>query len=99
MGWLAATIGIIALVIFAIVYPGFRKFLLVLFGLSVASGVGLYLYSEHESSERQKRERLARSLIQESQVDFQNLALSNEYGSWKLKGLIKIPDTPSRRSN
>jgi uncharacterized membrane protein len=53
MGWLAAIIAIVAITLFAIVYPGFRKFLLILFAAVVALGVGLYLYFENESRQSQ----------------------------------------------
>jgi predicted membrane-bound spermidine synthase len=89
MGWLAAIIAIVAITLFAIVYPGFRKFLLILFAAVVALGVGLYLYFENESRQSQKRELIARSLIQNSEVEFQKLVMTNDYGSWRIKGLVK----------
>lgn len=89
MTWLATIIAIIAVVFFAIAYPGFRKFLLVLFVGLIAAGVGIYLYFENESRQREKRELLARSLIRNSEVEFQNLVMSDSYGSWKIKGLVK----------
>jgi hypothetical protein len=89
MAWLATIIAIIAIVFFAIAHPGFRKFLLGLFVALIAAGVGIYLYFENESREREKRELLARSLIGNLEVEFQNLVMSNNYGSWKIKGLVK----------
>jgi len=93
MGWLAAIIAIIAIIVFAIVYPGFRKFLVISFAAVVALGIGGYLYSESESRQRQKQELqelIARSLIQNSEIEFQNLVMGNDhYGSWKIKGLVK----------
>lgn len=89
MTWLATIIAIIAIVFFAIAYPGFRKFLLGLFGLLVAAGVAIYLYEQNESRERGKREQVARSLIGSSEVELQNLTMSNDFGSWKIKGLVK----------
>jgi hypothetical protein len=89
MVWLAAIIAIIAFVFFAIAYPGFRKFLLGSFVALIATGVGIYLYSENESRQREKRELLARSLIKNSEVEFQNLVMSSDFGTYKIKGLVK----------
>jgi len=89
MTWLAAIIAIIAIVFFAITHPGFRKFLLILFVGLIAAGVGLYLYSENESRQYEKRQLLAQSLIGTTEVEFQNLVMSNSYGSWMIKGLVK----------
>jgi uncharacterized membrane protein len=86
MAWL---IAVIAIVFFAIAFPGFRKVLLVLFVVLIAAGVGIYLYSEQATRQREERELLARSLIKTSEVEFQNLVMSNNYGSWKIKGLVK----------
>jgi hypothetical protein len=87
--WLAAIIAIIAIVFFAIAYPGFRKFLLVLFAGLIAASIGMYLYFENESRQREKRELQARSLIRSSDVEFQSLVMSESYGFWKIKGLVK----------
>ena len=43
MTWLTALIALIAIVFFAIAYPGFRKFLLVLFVGLVGAGVAIYV--------------------------------------------------------
>ena len=48
MTWLTAIIAILAIVFFAIAYPGFRKFLLILFVGLIAAGVGIYLYFENK---------------------------------------------------
>ena len=86
MVWL---IAIIAIAFFVIAYPGFRKFLLVLFVGLIAAGVAIYFYFENELRQREKRELFARSLIGDLEVELQNLVMSNNYGSWKIKGLIK----------
>jgi hypothetical protein len=82
MVWL---IAILAIVFFAIAYSGFRKFLLGSFIAMIAIGIGIYLYVENEQYQREKR----RSLVSSSDVDFQNLVLGNQYGSWNIKGLVK----------
>jgi uncharacterized membrane protein len=89
MTWLTALIALIAIVFFAIAYPGFRKFLLVLFVGLVGAGVAIYLYFQNDLRQREKRELQARSLIRSSEVEFQNLIMSDSYGSWKVKGLVK----------
>lgn len=89
MTWLATIIAIIAIVFFAIAYPGFRTFLLGLFGLIVAASFATYLYIQNADRENEKRTLAARSLIVNSEVEFQNLTMSNDYGSWKIKSLVK----------
>jgi hypothetical protein len=90
MAWLAAVIAIIVIVFFAIAHPGFRRFLFGLFVAIIAACIGIYFYFDNESRQREKRELLARSLIGNSEVEFQNLVMSNSYGStWKIKGLVK----------
>jgi hypothetical protein len=89
MAWLAAIIAIIAIIFFAIAHPGFRRFLLGLFVAIIAACVGLYLYVQNETRQQEKRQELARSLIKNSEVEFQNLVMSNNYGSWRIKGLVK----------
>ena len=82
MTWLTALIALIAIVFFAIAYPGFRKFLLVLFVGLVGAGVAIYLYFQNDLRQREKRELQARSLIRSSEVEFQNLIMSD---SWILE--------------
>src|SRR5262245_2643407 len=89
MGWLAAVIAIIAIVGFAIAFPGFRKFLLILAVVLVALGVGLSLYLANESRQREKQELAARSLIQHSEVEFRDLVMTGASASWTIKGLVK----------
>jgi hypothetical protein len=89
MTWLGALIAVIVIAFFAIAYPGFRKFLLAVFAGLVALGVRLYLYFENESRQHEKREQQARTLIGGSDVEFQNLRLSNSYGPWKVNGVVK----------
>ena len=89
MGMLVLVVLLIAITFFAITYPGFRKVLLFLGAAVVALGIGFYLYLENEERIEKKRNVLARSLISVTDVDFQNLRLSQSYGSWKLAGLIK----------
>lgn len=89
MTWLATIVAIIAIVSFAIAYPGFRRFLLGLFVVIAAAAVGIYLYVDYESRQQEKRQFLARTLITYSDVEFQDLIMSNSYSSWKIKGLVK----------
>jgi hypothetical protein len=86
MAWI---IAVIAIVFFAIAFPEFRKLLLILFVALIAAGVGIYFYSENASRQREQRELLAQTLIKNSEVEFLNLVMSNDYGSWKIKGLVK----------
>ena len=53
------------------------------------AGVAIYLYFQNDLRQREKRELQARSLIRSSEVEFQNLIMSDSYGSWKVKGLVK----------
>jgi hypothetical protein len=89
VGWLAAVIAIIAVVWFAIVYPGFRKLLGMLALTTIGFAVVGYFYLERQNREQEKQTQLARSRISISAVDLQNFTLSNEYGSWKIKGVVK----------
>ena len=89
MGMLVLVVLLIAITFFAITYPGFRKFLIYLGAAVVALGIWYYLYLENEKRIEKEREILARSLISVSDVDFQNLRLSQNYGSWKIAGPIK----------
>jgi hypothetical protein len=60
-----------------------------LFAGLIAASIGMYLYFENESRQREKRELQARSLIRSSDVEFQSLVMSESYGFWKIKGLVK----------
>jgi hypothetical protein len=100
MGWLAAIIGLIALVFFMIISPGFRYFIIALVALVVLGGLGIYGWIEHdnekaqqanERNERQWQEKLAaaRSAIALRDLALDKVQLKKEHGPlWTLTGNV-----------
>ncbi|MGY3449257.1 hypothetical protein [Bradyrhizobium sp. USDA 4353] len=89
MTWLATIVAVIAIAFFALIHPVFRRFLVGLFIATVATAIGIYIYVDYDSRQREKRQLQARMLITYSDVEFQDLVMSNRYGSWTIKGLVK----------
>jgi hypothetical protein len=92
MGWLAAIIGLIALVSFMIVSPGFRYFII---ALVVLGGLGIYGWIEMEKKNDERRwqdderhrqsaaaeRRAARSAIALGDLALEQVQLKREHGS------------------
>jgi hypothetical protein len=98
MGWLAAIIGLIALVFFMIISPGFRYFII---ALVVLGGLGIYGWIEMEKKNDERRQqdderqwqtdaakrRAARSAIAPSDIALDKVQLKKESkpeSSWTL---------------
>jgi hypothetical protein len=93
MGWLAAIIGLIALVFFMIIFPGFRYFII---ALVVLGGLGIYGWNEMEKKDDERRrqanaaeERAARSVITLRDLALDTVQFKKEQGSsWTLTGNV-----------
>jgi hypothetical protein len=88
MVWLFLSVVLVVAVILAVRFSAFRKAILIILGLIVAAAVvgGGWLYYENRESE--KREALARRLIQPDQLAFSDMVLGESSGFWRVRGNV-----------
>jgi hypothetical protein len=97
MAWLAAAIFGVAVIYFAIHYPGFRKVFLWCLAAVVALGIagGGYLY--WDNLQQAKRSAYAKTLIHLNEVDFYDLTMSGDIAR-SVKGMVRNRSSYTLRS-
>lgn len=100
MGWLIATVIVLAIIYFMVISPGFRVFAFVLLG-----GIAIWIYAQNESSnkeaaraqiERAEKDRarakfdeLAEKAIRLSELEIKDLKFGKFYGArYNLDGIV-----------
>ncbi|AWC22461.1 hypothetical protein CO731_01925 [Aminobacter sp. MSH1] len=90
MAWVAAAMFGVAVIYFAIHYPGFRKVVLWCLAGIVALGAVGGAYAYWDSVRQAKRTAYAKTLINERDVDFYDLTMgSNGLGGHTVKGTVR----------
>jgi hypothetical protein len=90
MGWLIATIVVIAIIYFMIVSPGFRS-VAILIVLGVGIGIYVLVENDKKQSERWRQEQAGRERLALTSIDASDLSLSDVQlvkSPWTLKGNV-----------
>ena len=85
MGWLIATIVLIALIWFMIVSPKFRYFII---GIVILGGIAIYGWIEHDKKESERRRQTDASAIAPSDLVLDKVQLKKDVASWTLTGNV-----------
>jgi hypothetical protein len=97
MAWLAAAIFGVAVIYFAIHYPGFRKVVLWCVAIAVALGVAGGAYFYWDSLQQAKRTAYAKTLIHQDEVDFYDMKMSGDIAR-SVRGMVRNRSAYTLRS-